>query len=264
MRSILRLSVYFILTITFAKSYAAPEHKIPATQASSTDKKEQQWSYHGESGPAHWAELDPAFASCSYGRQQSPINIDNAYMQSQGKLQIKYQPTKLSVLNDGHTIQLPVEPGNFIEIGQDRYQLLQLNFHSPSEEAISGKHFAMDIHLVHRNDAGQLAVLTVLIGQGLKDHPLFNILWQSLPEANESRTFDMKTFNPADILPTNLDYWTYIGSLTTPPCTEGVRWMVLKNPIQLSKRQIARFQHFYSMNARPIQPLNSRAILDAQ
>jgi carbonic anhydrase len=141
---------------------------------------------------------------------------------------------------------------------------MQFHFHAPSEEAIGGKRYAMDIHLVHQNTSGQLAVLTVLIEQGKKDHPLFNQLWGSLPGADETRIFDKKPYSAASLLPTDLSYWTFMGSLTTPPCSEGVRWLVLKTPIQLSKKQIARFRKLYPMNARPLQPLNQRAVLEAQ
>lgn len=261
MRHTLLFSLLFAASSTFAASHAVTAHK---TSSHAATHEKGHWSYQGESGPAHWADLDPAFAACASGRQQSPINIDKAYTQSLDPLLIKYQPTKLSVLNNGHTLQHAIEAGNFLEIGPDRYQLLQFHFHTPSEEAIGGKRFAMDIHLVHRNEAGQLAVLTVLVEQGRKDHPLFNTLWRSLPEENETRTFDQKTFNPVEILPAKLSYWTFLGSLTTPPCTEGVRWLVIKTPIQLSKKQLDRFRHLYPMNARPVQPLNERAVLDAQ
>lgn len=257
---LLLLPMCFALTTTFAANHATSGHKAAPAHVADTHEK-GHWSYHGETGPAHWAELDPAFAACAAGRQQSPINIEKAFTQSLDSLQVKYQPTKLSVFNNGHTLQHAVEAGNFLEIGQDRYQLLQFHFHTPSEEAIGGKRFAMDVHMVHRNEAGQLAVLTVLVEQGKKDYPLFNTLWGSLPEENETRIFDKKLFSPAAILPENMNYWTFAGSLTTPPCTEGVRWLVLKTPIQLSKKQIDRFRHLYLMNARPVQALNERAVL---
>ena len=122
----------------------------------------------------------------------------------------------------------------------------------------------MDIHLVHKNTAGQLAVLTVLVEQGKKNHPAFNALWKNIPGNDETHIFEKKQYSPANVLPADLRYWTFMGSLTTPPCSEGVRWLVLKTPIQLSKQQIERFRRLYPMNARPLQPLNERAVLDAQ
>lgn len=247
-----------------------PKHAAPAktsklakAHAESSHEK-GHWSYHGDSGPEFWATLDPAFAACATGKQQSPINIETAFVQALDRPQIHYQPSKLSIQNNGHTLQHTVDAGSFLELGPDRYELLQFHFHAPSEEAIGGKRFAMDAHLVHKSESGQLAVLTVLFEQGKKDHPLFDTLWKSLPTTNETRIFEKQMFSPAQILPTDLAYWTFMGSLTTPPCSEGVRWLVLKTPVQLSKKQLDRFRRLYPMNARPIQPVNQRAVLDAQ
>lgn len=271
----LLVTLPFCLSISGAQAYGqAPSNnklvtRHPVTSHAKTTHntaahEKGHWSYSGETGPTFWGHLDPAFSACASGQQQSPINIETAFMQSLDRLQIHYQPTKLSILNNGHTLQHTVDTGNYLDIGPDRYQLLQFHFHSPSEEAIGGKRFAMDVHLVHKNEAGQLAVLTVLLEQGRKDHPLFNTLWKSLPTQDETRIFDKKTFSPAEILPSDLNYWTFMGSLTTPPCTEGVRWLVLKTPVQLSKRQLDRFRKLYPTNARPLQALNQRAVLDAQ
>ncbi|SFN22126.1 carbonic anhydrase [Formivibrio citricus] len=257
----------FVLMVSLfgiAQAGPAPAKNGKKAAHAAEQHEKGHWSYSGHGGPAHWAELDPAFAACGIGRQQSPINIETAFAQSLDRLQIRYQPNKLAILNNGHTIQHPVEPGSHLEIGKNRYQLLQFHFHAPSEEAIGGKRYAMDIHLVHKNDAGQLAVLTVLIEQGKKDHPTFNELWHSMPGNDETRIFEKKRYSPANVLPADLSYWTFMGSLTTPPCSEGVRWLVLKTPIQLSKKQIDRFRRLYPMNARPVQPLNERAVLDAQ
>lgn len=263
MRSIW-LFIFLLAAIATTQASPTPAKKEKKSTPATGQHEKGHWSYSGHSGPAHWAELDPAFAACGIGRQQSPINIETAFIQPLDHLQVRYQPTKLAVTNNGHTIQHPVDPGSLLDIGKDQYQLLQFHFHAPSEEAIGGKRYAMDIHLVHKNAAGQLAVLTVLVEQGRKDHPIFNELWKSLPGNDETRIFEKKHYSAANVLPVDLSYWTFMGSLTTPPCSENVRWLVLKTPIQLSKKQIDRFRRLYPMNARPVQPLNERAVLDAQ
>lgn len=262
MRQILPILVFTFAVGGVHAAQPSSHHGKSSAKSHATEKHEKgHWGYSGHSGPAHWAELDPAFAACGIGRQQSPINIETAFTQSLDQLQIHYRPGKLAVTNNGHTIQHPVDPGSFLEIGPERYELLQFHFHAPSEEAIGGKRYAMDIHLVHKNPAGKLAVLTVLIEQGKNDHPAFKELWKSLPPADETRIFEKKHYSAASVLPANLSYWTFMGSLTTPPCSEGVRWLVLRTPIQLSKKQIDSFKRLYPMNARPIQPLNERAVL---
>ena len=256
--------IFMVTLLGFAHASPVPASNGKKKNHASERHEAGHWSYSGHGGPTHWAELDPAFAACGTGRQQSPINIETAFTQSLDRLQTHYQPTRLAITNNGHTIQHPVAPGSFLEIGKERYQLLQFHFHAPSEEAIGGKRYAMDIHLVHKNTAGQLAVLTVLVEQGQKNHPAFNVLWKNIPGNDETRIFEKKQYSPAEVLPADLSYWTFMGSLTTPPCSEGVRWLVLKTPIQLSKQQLDRFRRLYPMNARPLQPLNERAVLDAQ
>ncbi|MBE9609489.1 carbonic anhydrase [Chitinilyticum piscinae] len=279
MRSLIcSLALLFAAGNTLASSTShapAASHKAPAahakTKAASHDSKGSQhdgpvhWSYEGAGGPENWAGLDAANGLCASGRQQSPIDIRTTYSMALDPLQFDYKPTKLNVLNNGHTIQHNIEPGSWLQVGNDRYQLLQFHFHTPSEEAVGGKRYPMVAHLVHKNDAGQLAVVAVFLTQGTVDNPLFNQLWARLPDEHPmSLTFEDQKYNPATILPRDLRYWTLMGSLTTPPCSEGVRWLILKTPVAISKKQLAQFRKEFSMNARPIQPLNERAILDAQ
>ncbi|QLI82935.1 carbonic anhydrase family protein [Chitinibacter fontanus] len=222
------------------------------------------WSYEGSTSAENWGNMKPEFALCKSGTQQSPINITEAYSQALERIQFSYQPSKLNIQNNGHTIQLNYDPGSFITVGTDKYQLLQFHFHTPSEEAIGGKRYPMVAHLVHKNEAGQLAVVALLINQGKDDNPLFNQFWAKLPtEHKETRIFDDIQYNVASLLPGNQSYWTFMGSLTTPPCSEGVRWFVLKNPLNISAKQIARFKREFAMNARPLQSLFDRAVLDS-
>jgi carbonic anhydrase len=223
----------------------------------------RHWSYDGATGAKNWGSLKPEYALCKSGTQQSPINIDQTYAQALDKLGFNYQPSKLNIQNNGHTIQLNYDRGSFLEIGKDKYQLLQFHFHTPSEEAIGGKRYPMVVHLVHKNEAGQLAVVALLINEGKADNPLFNQFWNKLPsEHNETRIFDDIKYNVASLLPSKTSYWTFMGSLTTPPCSEGVRWLVLKQPLSISAKQITRFRHEFAMNARPLQSLFDRAVLD--
>lgn len=259
---LIALPLSFALGGAFANPHSAPT-KTNTSHAPVAHEK-GHWTYEGETGPNAWANLDPAFFACASGQQQSPINIETAYSQKLDYLQIEYKTTKLSLLNNGHTLQHNIDPGSFLSIGKDRYQLLQFHLHTPSEESIAGKRFAMDIHMVHKSEDGRLAVLTLLIEEGKKDNALFNTLWKSLPAENETRNFDKISFNPATLLPNKLNYWTFMGSLTTPPCTEGVRWLILKSPIQLSTKQVDRFRKLFPMNARPVQPLNQRVVLDTE
>ncbi len=223
------------------------------------------WSYSGHTGPEHWGDLDPAFAACGKGQQQSPVDISTVYSQPLDKLNFNYQSSRIAIVNNGHSIQHDYDPGSFLEIANQRYQLMQLHFHTPSEESINGRRAPMDIHLVHRNDTGEIAVVAVQIEQGQSAHKLIGEIWSKMPtEQNVISTFTTRQYNASALLPQSKQYWTFMGSLTTPPCTEGVRWIVLKEPIRFSAKQIAQFKKRFKMNARPVQALNQRAVLDAQ
>ncbi|MCB5194940.1 carbonic anhydrase [Deefgea salmonis] len=222
------------------------------------------WSYEGETGPSHWGDMKSEFNLCRDGKQQSPINISEVYSHELEPLQFQYRDSKTNIQNNGHTIQLNYDPGSFLVIGNDRYQLLQFHFHTPSEEAVGGQRYPMVAHLVHKNEAGQLAVIAVLLNQGSNAQAMLAQFWDKFPQnPNETRSYDDIRYNINDLLPSNRQYWTFMGSLTTPPCSEGVRWLVLKTPQTLSAAQIARFEREFPMNARPIQSLQQRAILES-
>jgi carbonic anhydrase len=215
------------------------------------------WSYNGAEGPSHWG------GTCSSGRAQSPIDIHAAAATAEKlpPLQIDYRPSILNIIDNGHTIQVNVEHGSSISVGGHRFDLVQFHFHKPSEERIDGRQFAMVAHLVHRDTGGKLAVIAVPLKAG-EENPVIGILWRHLPSAKgHEETKHAVTINPAQLLPTNRAYFTYEGSLTTPPCTEGVRWFVLKSPASVSLGEITTFSRLYHSNARPIQPLNKRQVL---
>lgn len=242
------------------RSSHAPAH---GTAHASSRHAGGHWAYEGSTGPENWGGMSPSFSLCKEGREQSPINITTSYAQEMEKIKFNYGMTKITVVNNGHTIQLNIDPGSFIEALGTKYQLLQFHFHTPSEEAIGGIRYPMVAHLVHKSEDGKLAVVAALIQQGGQDNPLVEALWDKMPsEHNETRTFDKLTYSPAALLPLDQCFYTFMGSLTTPPCSEGVRWLVMKNPLSISARQIARFRKEFPMNARPIQSINARNVME--
>jgi carbonic anhydrase len=213
------------------------------------------WSYKGATNPGQWGKISPEFALCNLGKNQSPININNIQkITSINLLEFKYQPTSLLTINNGNTIQVNYKPGSKIKIKSEEYELLQFHFHTPSEHTINGKQSAMEMHLVHRNLKGELAVVAIIMEEGAANTIINEIILNSISKN------DFASINAADLLPKNKAYFSYTGSLTTPPCSENVKWNVLAEPIQVSKDQIAYFQRSYQFNARPVQPINGRKI----
>ena len=226
---------------------------FPATAS----KQGHNWSYTGEDGPAHWG------ATCKTGKGQSPIDIRtaDAKVEALPPLRFEYRPDPLRIIDNGHTVQVNVDRGSSLTVGNDHYRLVQFHFHKPSEEAIDGRHYAMVAHFVHRDQKGNLAVVAVLLKAG-PDNPLMDKLWNNVPREKEhEETLHAVTVSPAQMLPANRAYFTFEGSLTTPPCSEGVRWFVLKAPITIGISQVLRFGKFYRANARPVQPINGRKVL---
>ena len=233
-----------------------------APRGSSEKGHAAHWTYEGEQGPAHWAALDPANAACGTGTRQSPVDIEskNAKAGDLPPLTFDYRPSPLTLIDNGHTVQATVAPGSFLEVGGQRYALQQLHFHHPSEERVNGHAFPLVVHLVHKSEAGALAVVAVLMDAG-KPNPLVDTLWAHLPAAQGKEVHPQGvTVDARQLLPSTLGYYTFQGSLTTPPCTEGVTWFVLKSTGQVSDRELKEFARRYPHNARPVQPLNGRAM----
>jgi carbonic anhydrase len=220
------------------------------------------WAYDGDGGPAHWGELKPEFGTCANGQRQSPIDIRGGLRVDLEPIKFDYKPVPFGVVDNGHTIQANVQPGNTIEVGGRRYELLQFHFHRPSEERINGRRYDMVIHLVHKDSEGRLAVVAVLVEQG-RNHPVVQAVWNSLPLERNDELASPVPVDLNQLLPEDRRYYTYMGSLTTPPCSEGVLWMVIKQPTPLSPDQIALFAHLYPMNARPIQQPSGRLIKES-
>ena len=218
------------------------------------------WTYDGHGGPAEWAELDPAFATCELGKLQSPIDIRGAKAAALPPIRFDYRAGKPSIVDNGHTIQVNLAPGSAIEVGSERYEMRQFHFHKPSEEKIDGQAHDMVVHLVHRDAAGNLAVVAVLLDRG-GENPLLAALWQHLPKTKAQEVRLDLDLDTTALLPAERGYYTFLGSLTTPPCSENVRWFVLKRPTTLGESQLATFGKLYESNARPVQPLHDREIL---
>ena len=250
------------LAISFSKAFTVATLAL-AGLAAHADGHPAHWNYeHGHEGPAHWAELDQAFESCANGANQSPIDIRNAVKADLPALQFNYGEAAPSFVNNGHTIQINLPAGQTLTVGDKTYGLLQFHFHTPSEEALNGKHAAMVGHFVHQNMAGELGVIAILMQPG-KTNAAFAPVFAHFPRKGESIHVDGLNLNLAAMLPIDKAYYAFDGSLTTPPCSEGVHWMVMKKPVTLGAEQIKSFRRLFNANARPIQAQNGRIIKES-
>jgi carbonic anhydrase len=236
-------------SVLIAQDHQAPEHS---------------WTYTGATGPEHWGELNPEFAPCATGKQQSPIDITHPHRAQLPPIQFAYHTSPLEIINNGHSIQVNYAPGSTMTVDGKTYELVQFHFHHPSEEEINGHRYDMVAHLVHKSKEGKLRVVAVLIKEG-NPNQLISTLWDNLPsEKDKELDLDRIEVNAADLLPANHKYYTFAGSLTTPPCSEGVTWYVLETPISLSKAQIDKFAGIYPRDVRPVQPLDGRVVLESK
>ena len=219
-----------------------------------------EWSYEGEHGPQHWGEVKSDYAVCKTGKNQSPIDISSAVTTDLPPIQLNYNAAQLRIINNGHTIQVNYPEGSSLSLNGKSYQLVQFHFHRPSEEKVHGKSFDMVAHLVHKSAEGNLAVVAVLLKSG-RNNQFIDTLWAHLPkeEGKEEMPANV-TIDLTKLLPAEKGYYTYTGSLTTPPCSEGVTWLVLKTPVDISDAQVRKFEKFYKHNARPVQPVNDRIV----
>jgi carbonic anhydrase len=220
------------------------------------------WSYEGETGPANWSKINVDWAKCGTGNRQSPIDLRDGIKVNLEQISFDYHPSSFSEVNNGHTIQVTVGGGNFITVGNTVYELQEFHFHRPSEEKINGKGTEMVIHLVHRSAEGKIAIIAVLLERG-QPHRLMQTIWDNLPLEKFETVSPAIVIDPSDALPERRDYFTYMGSLTEPPCTEGVLWMVFKQPMQASPAQMALFSRLYPLNARPVQSTAGRMIKES-
>ncbi|WP_028104634.1 carbonic anhydrase [Pseudoduganella violaceinigra] len=220
------------------------------------------WSYEGESGPANWSRINSDWAKCASGTRQSPIDIRDGMKVDLEQIAFDYRPSGFNVTDNGHTVQVMVGPGNYLSVAGRTYELQQFHFHRPAEERVNGKGFEMVVHLVHKDPEGKLAVLALLLERG-KPQPTIQTVWNNLPLEKGDTATPTIVLDPNDLLPQRRDYYTFMGSLTTPPCTEGVLWLVMKEPVQASPAQLALFSRLYPFNARPIQASSGRMIKES-
>lgn len=221
------------------------------------------WSYsEAQTGPAAWGKLTPEYAACAEGKTQSPVDLPPSVpMADTHRIVFHYGAVPLKVVNNGHTIQVEVAAGNYIELDGARYDLRQFHFHHPSEETIAGKPADMVAHLVHLDQRGAIAVVGVLITAGEGEPATLDRIWHHLPtHANETLAPAGVQIDVAQLLPPHRQFYHYTGSLTTPPCTEDVSWNVIAEPIHISVEHLDAFHALYPVNARPVQPLNERLI----
>lgn len=218
------------------------------------------WSYEGHGGPGDWGSLDPAYGACSIGKEQSPVDLNGAIPAMVGDLDIRWRATTMEVVNNGHTIQCNITNGGSLVVDGTEYQLVQFHFHHPSEHTVSGMSREMEVHFVHKSAAGQLAVIGVFFQPGAANATLAPI-WSVMPAKAGDKVTTADVINPAAFLPAREVTWRYAGSLTTPPCSEIVSWIVYQDAIEASPEQLKAFATLFPMNARPVQSLNRRKLL---
>ena len=223
------------------------------------------WGYTGHNGPENWGDLDPKYSMCKKGSSQSPINITKEVSVIANDLEVlsfKYATNASSVVNNGHTIQVNIVDGSDIEVDGIKFALKQFHFHTPSENQIDNKHFPLEAHFVHASKDGQLAVVAVMFEEG-KENQILKKIWDRMPtKSGESNRCGLPAKTINEILPKKREYYRFNGSLTTPPCSEGVRWMVMKDYSTISAAQVKQFLDvMHHENNRPVQPVNARKII---
>jgi carbonic anhydrase len=219
------------------------------------------WGYSGEEGPEHWGELDHAYSACAEGKNQSPINLTGFIESDLKPIEIHYEAGGTEVHNNGHTVQVNLAPGSKISVDGHAFKLKQYHFHAPSENLMEGKSFPMEAHLVHADKSGNLAVVAVMFAEGKANESIARV-WSYMPGIEGGKQYLPSGVTAEGILPSNRDYYRFSGSLTTPPCSEGVEWLVMKEPVTVSKDQIEKFVNVMRHhNNRPIQPINARQVL---
>jgi len=219
------------------------------------------WSYKGEGGPSNWGKLSAEYALCGNGHNQSPINLSGFVEADLPALTFNYAGMAIELVNNGHTVQANYHPGSNLVVDGRIFHLKQFHFHAPSENLLNGKSYPLEAHFVHADDDGNLAVVAVLFENGDENRALA-MLWDQLPQAGNIEVLAAQV-KATDLLPEDRDYYRFNGSLTTPPCSQGVIWLVMKQPLQVSSAQVEKFSSLMGgPNNRPVQPLNARMILE--
>ena len=254
----------FLRLTTFGCAWCLATSRGFAVDASKNPKAaaHPHWSYGGNGGPEHWGELQPDFKVCQLGLEQTPIDLSGGMKSDLGAVSLDYKPLPLRIVNNGHTIQVNAESGCSCSIAGAKYDLLQFHFHHPSEHLLAGKPFDLECHFVHKSSAGALAVVGVFIRPGAKNAALAP-LFDAMPAKEGPEVKAAGAIDPAALLPKSGGYFRYMGSLTTPPCSEGLTWTVFREPIEASPDQIKQFASLFSNNARPVQKRNRRFLIES-
>ncbi len=247
--------------LAFTATGASVGFSLATNKTVAGDKKETHWGYVGQGGPENWGQLSPEYEVCQIGNTQSPINLESHVAAELKTLELSYKPSPIEVVHNGHTIQVNYASGNQLKLEGQTFNLIQFHFHHPSEHQHNGKSYMMEVHLVHQSEDKNLAVLGVFIQPG-KENRVLKTIWDELP-SNKGATKKLEnvTLNPKDLLPQNASFYRYFGSLTTPPCSESVHWIVYDQPIEMSLGQIKKFAQMFPNNSRPIQAINRRFLL---
>jgi carbonic anhydrase len=226
------------------------------------------WDYEGPRGAEHWSTLDPAYALCNTGKQQSPIDIRGTKKAQLPPLRFEHINEPVGyVINNGHTIRIDYHDaagtGSFLVVGEKRHQLTQFHFHRPAEERVRGKQYDMVLHLMHKADDGEVVGVAVFLKEGHANATIQQV-WDYMPEKEGQRAAPGASLDPAGMLPPNTGYYLYTGSQTAPPCSEGIKWIVLKTPMNVSAAQIKAFAALYPHDVRPLQPLYGRVVQESE
>ena len=253
------LVILFAPLIGFAQENTLTRQN-PIYKTIDDEQNRLHWDYWGVEGPAHWGMLTKEYMTCEAGSKQSPIDIQaRGLSHRQENLEFLYNISELHEINNGHTVQISHKSGCKVDLNKRAYKLRQFHFHEPSELHINGKAFPMEMHLVHQDEAGHILVIAVMMEIG-PEHPALKNIWNWLPsQIGKETSFPIKV-NLRKILPANTEHFSYSGSLTTPPCSEGVQWIVLTEPIKISEQSVKKFSAIIGLNARPVQPLGQRHI----
>jgi len=230
--------------------------------AAAAPKISNHWDYEGEFGPENWGKINPAWSQCGAGKRQSPIDIRDGMKLNLDEIDFNYRYSDYTEVDNGKTVQVNVGRGNFMTIGNQSYELVQFHFHRPSEEKINGKGTEMVIHLEHRGPGGKLAIVAVLLERG-KANDTIQTVWNNIPLEKNQQVASSEPLDPLELLPERREYYTYMGSQTTPPCTENVLWLVMKQPMTASPAQMALFSRLYPLNARPVQESEGRMVKES-
>lgn len=234
---------------------------VVAAGAAAAETGSTHWGYFEDIGPEHWGDLSPDFATCKTGKAQSPVNLGRGEPADLQPLRLHYRATSLELVNNGHTVQVNVERGSWLRFDNKEYELQQFHFHTPSEHEFFARQLPLEIHFVHKSRDGELAVIGSLARLSHRPHRTLHRIWEHLPKtAGETSNAGGMRLNPISLLPVKRNYLTYQGSLTTPPCSEGVRWIVFREPVRISRAQVKKFIRAVGANARPVQPLNGRRV----